>query len=325
MIKIGVIGVGNMGQHHARNFSQMKGVELVAVADINEKSGKKVAQKFHCRFYKEYKEMLEKENLDAVSVVVPTILHAPVALDVIAAGKHLFIEKPIASTPKEGLQIVRAAKKARVKLAIGHIERFNPAVIKLKEMVRKEKKLGRIVVVSAKRVGLFPPQIKNANVVIDLAVHDIDVFSYLLEEEPVKIFATAGQALVTRREDYAELLLQYPSGAAGMIEVNWITPIKIRTLSVTGTKGYAELDYITQKLKIYRSNYQKKFDSFGDFIVKFGSPDIIDVNISPQEPLRIELESFIESIVENKKPLVDGETGLNALKIAYSAIEVIKK
>lgn len=316
MIKVAVIGVGNMGYHHARNYSQMDGVKLVAVADINKELGREVAEKFKCRFYQDYRKMLKKEDLQAVSVVVPTKFHKSVALDVIGAGKHLLIEKPLAFTVGEGRQIVKAAKKAGLKLAVGHVERFNPAVIKLKELIRK-RKIGKVVVLSAKRVGLFPSQVKEANVLLDLAIHDIDIFSYLLEEEPEKIFASSGKALANNREDHGEILLCYPSGITGMIQVNWITPVKIRTVSVTGTHGYAELDYITQKLKVYRSNYETKFDDFGDFIIKFSQPEIVEVDIKPEEPLKIELESFIESIKKNKEPEVNGEIGLTALKNVY--------
>ena len=323
MIKVAVIGIGNMGYHHARNYHNMKNVCLVAVVDSNSEVGNKVAKEFNCEFYNDHKKMLRLSNPDAVSVVVPTKLHKQIALDVIAEKKHLIIEKPIASTLEEGLEIINAAKITNIKLMIGHIERFNPAMLKIRSLIENNK-LGEIVTLSTRRVGLPPPQIKDANVIINLAIHDIDIFSFLLGESPIKIYATTGCALTLNRYDHAELLIKYSSDAVGLIQVNWITPIKIRTLSVTGSKGYADLDYISQKLELYCSNYTREYDDFGDFVTKFGKTDILEIDVQREEPLKKELESFIESIYEDKEPLVSGEIGFSALKVALGAINFIK-
>jgi UDP-N-acetylglucosamine 3-dehydrogenase len=321
-IKTAVIGVGNMGRYHARAYSQLKNASLVAVSDINEKIGKKVAKEFNCQYYKDYNKMLDKENIDAVSIVVPTKLHKKVALDVIKSKTHLLIEKPIALTTAEAQEIIKAAKKAKVKLTVGHIERFNPAIKALKDIIKKGD-LGKITSIIAKRVGMFPPQIKDANVIIDLAVHDIDIFNYLLDKQPPEVFAKGRKTLTNHREDSAEIFLSY-DGISGFIQVNWITPVKIRTLSVTGSKGYAELNYITQKLELYQSRYKKRVDNFGEFVIKFGEPIRKEIKINKKEPLLCELESFAESIRKNKTPLVTGEDGLKALIIAEKAVESLK-
>jgi len=323
VLKAAVIGVGNMGKHHARLYSQLPGSKLVAVSDVNEDVGKEMALQFSCKYYKDYKEMLAKERIDVVSIVVPTKLHKDVAMACMNAKKHVLVEKPIADNVADAKEMIESAKKNKVKLAVGHIERFNPAVQKLKELV-DEGKLGKITSLMAKRVGLFPPQIKDANVVIDLATHDIDVFSYILGKEPTRIYASAGHALINKREDYAEIFLGY-NGTNGMIQVNWITPVKIRNLSVTGTKGYAELNYITQELTLYESKYERKFGDFGDFVVKFGEPTKIDVAIKKGEPLKLELESFLRAVHEDKEPLVNGDVGLRTLEIALKAIEKSKE
>jgi UDP-N-acetylglucosamine 3-dehydrogenase len=294
---------------------------LIAISDINQNIAKKVAEKFNCKYYKDYKEMLSKENIDAVSIAVPTSLHKKVALDVIKFKKHLLIEKPIAASSKEAEEIIKAAKKAKVKLCVGHIERFNPAVKRLKEIIQKGR-LGKIISVIARRVGVFPPQIKDTNVIIDLAVHDIDIFNYLLEKQPVEVFADAQTSLINHREDSAEILLSFDD-ATGFIQVNWITPIKIRTLSVTGSKGYAELNYITQELELYKSKYKKVVNNFGE-IVKFGKPIKKKIKIKKGEPLLYELKSFIKCIKENKKPEVTGEDGLKAVAIAEGVIKSIR-
>jgi len=313
---VGVIGTGNMGKNHVRTYSEMAGVKLVAIADISE-NGKLLAEKYGCKYYSSYKEMLNKERLDAVSVCVPTSLHYEVARDVIAKGINLLIEKPITRSVKEAEDIVGLAKAAGVKLAVGHIERFNPAVRKLKEVIDAGK-LGDITSIVARRVGLMPPQIRDANVVIDLAVHDIDVCNFLLGRKPDKVLCESGKAIISEREDFADIFMKYGSTNA-FIQVNWITPVKIRQLSITGTKGYAELNYITQELMLYESNYEKQYSDFGDFVLKFGEPKKTVVDVQKGEPLRLELEYFISCVKNDKQPEVDGKEGLDVLKIALEA------
>jgi UDP-N-acetylglucosamine 3-dehydrogenase len=296
----------------------MKQLKLVAVCDTDKERAEQFADKFNCAAYSDYQEMLDKEEIDAVSIVVPTKFHKEVALDVIEQGKHVLVEKPIADTIENAKEIIHAAKKRNVKLMIGHIERFNPAVIKLKEIV-KEGRIGNIISLIARRVGLFPPQMKDANVVIDLAVHDIDIMSYILDKKPELIAARSGKALISKRDDYAELFLNY-AGVNGFVQVNWITPIKIRNLSITGTKGYAEMNYITQELLLYESNYVADLKDFED-VVKFSKPNKVEIGVDSSEPLKNELSAFVKCINENKESPVSGETGLEALRIAIEAIE----
>ncbi|MFQ5647724.1 MAG: Gfo/Idh/MocA family oxidoreductase [Candidatus Aenigmatarchaeota archaeon] len=322
MTDVAVIGIGNMGRNHVRIYSEMKECRLVAIADVN-RAAEEVAGKFGCRYYTDYKDMLEKERPDAVSVCVPTSLHYKVSQDVIKAGCHILIEKPIASSVKEAEELVRMAKARGLKLTVGHVERFNPAVQKLKEIIQTGK-LGKVTSLLARRVGLFPPQIRDANVVVDLAVHDIDVFNYLLGRRPERVFASAGRALINKREDYADIFLRYRE-ANGLIEVNWITPVKVRALNATGTKGYVSLNYITQELVLYESNYERSYDRFGDFVVKFGEPKKVIVDIAKAEPLKAELKHFIDCVKNNKEPLVSGQEAIEVLKAAQQAIESYRR
>lgn len=310
-MKVGVIGVGNMGSNHARIYSEIS--SLVAVSDISEELGKKISEKFKCNYYKNYKDMLNQEKLDAVSIVVPTSFHKQVALDVIEKNIPFLLEKPIADSVESGNEIIKKAKEKNVKFMVGHIERFNPAVIKLKELLDNFE-LGEISSIICRRVGVIPPKVRDTNVIIDLAVHDIDVFNYLLSKKPTKFYGFLGNALITNG-DYADLLLRYGNTNA-FIQVNWITPIKIRLLNVTGSRGYAELNYITQELDVYKSNYAKDFDNFGDFVIKFGTPTKINVNIKKEEPLKVELQTFLDCIKNNKDFPINSEDALNALKIA---------
>jgi UDP-N-acetylglucosamine 3-dehydrogenase len=319
LIKVAVIGLGNMGKHHARNYESIEKCSLVAVCDVNQELSMITANRFSCKAYFDYKMMLDHENIQAVSIAVPTHLHKVVALYCIEKGIDVLIEKPIAPSVEEAEEIIKKAKEKNVVLQIGHIERYNPAVRKLKQII-KDGKLGDVSSIIARRVGAVPVQIRDMNVIIDLAVHDIDIISYLYESQPEKILGNIGKAMVEKREDYAEIFLKY-GNKSGFIQVNWITPIKIRNLSITGSKGYAELNYITQELTVYESNYTKEgIDEYGDYVIKFGIPDKTQVGVEEFEPLLMELTDFMRCVKERDKPLASGEVGLEALRIALEVI-----
>lgn len=319
MTRVGVIGLGNMGKHHARNYADMIGVELVAVCDVSQDLAEATARKFSCRAYCTYQEMLARERLDAVSVVVPTKLHKEVAVACMSRGIHVLVEKPIAGTIADGEAIISAAKQYGVLLQIGHIERFNPAVQRLKQIM-DDGKLGEVTSIIARRVGAVPVQVRDANVVVDLAVHDIDVINYLYGVEADSIMGNVGKAMIEKREDYAEIFLKYGL-RSGFVQVNWITPIKIRNLSVTGSKGYAELNYITQELVVYESNYTKEVvDEYGDYVITFGIPNKTHIGIEVREPMFLELQSFLKCVKTGETPLVTGEIGLQVLRIALEVM-----
>lgn len=312
MVNVAVIGTGNMGKHHVRNYVEIPGVKLVAIADLNEQA-RELATKFGCKYYKDYNEMLDTEQIDAVSIAVPTFLHEKIALDVISHGKHVLLEKPIAPTIEAGKRIIAAARKHNVILMIGHIERYNPAILKLKDLIDAGT-LGDIMSITARRVGVFPPQIKDANVIIDLGIHDIDIINYLYDSLPTEIYSNSGRALASSRDDYAEIFLKYGKASA-FIQVNWITPVKIRNLAVTGSKGYAEMNYITQELIMFATKQLKEQDDFGE-IIKFGTPIKLTVDVEKEEPLKKELTSFIDCVKNRRNPEVSPEQALDALNVA---------
>ncbi len=316
MTNVAVIGTGKMGRNHARVYSDLPDVKLVGVADVIEKSREEVAKQADCAAYPSLAELLKHQTVDAISVCVPTAFHHRVALEAINAGIPLLVEKPIAATVEQAEEIVRAAKEKKVLLTVGHVERFNPGVQKLKALIVAGK-LGEITSLVARRVGIYPPQIKDANVVADLAVHDIDIFNFLLGQQPTDVAVHGGKALQDGREDFAGMLLKYRN-ATGLIEVNWITPVKVRILNVTGTKGYAELNYITQQLVLYKSVYEKTYDQFGDFVVKFGTPEREDISVGAAEPLKLELAHFAECVRRKRQPLVTGEEAVAALRAALA-------
>jgi len=323
-MNVAVIGVGNMGQHHARNYTEIPGLDLVAVADTNPKIGDPIAKRFKCNYYKDYAKMLEKEKIELVTIAVPTKFHKKVALDCIQKGIHILIEKPIAATVSEAKEIVAKAKEKGVKFTVGHIERFNPAVLKLKEMVEKGK-LGDITSIVTRRIGPMPGQIKDANVVIDIGVHDIDLMNWFFGKLPDQVVAGGGNALNRMQQDYVNVFLKYGK-MSGLSQANWITPVKIRTLSVSGTKALAEVNFITQELDIYESTYSTEYDDFGEFVIKFGQPkDKKVIKVDNVEPLKAEIKAFVKAIKENKPPVVTAREAIDALDIACRVDRMIRR
>lgn len=319
-----VIGVGNMGKHHARNYAEMVGINLVAVSDTDPKIGKEISAKYKCNYYENYAEMLKKEKIDVVTIAVPTKFHKKVALDCIEKGINILLEKPIAATVAEAKEVVAKAKAKGVKFTVGHIERFNPAVLKLKDMIDKGK-LGEIVSINNYRMGPMPTQIKDANVVIDIGVHDIDLINWIYGKLPDSINAAGGNALNKMQQDYAQIFLKYGK-QAGTVITNWITPVKIRRMTVSGTKAYAELNFITQELDLYECEYKSETNDFGEFVIKFGEPkDKKVIPVDSVEPLKAEIKSFVKAIKENSRPMVTAREAIDALDIACKVDRMIRK
>lgn len=317
-MKVAVIGSGNIGKHHARIYYEIPQVSLVAIADINETSAKGLAKKYHAKFYRSYEEMIEIEKPDAISICVPTSLHYRIAKYCLMKKVHVLVEKPITKDVEEAQDLLRTAKKNKVKLLVGHVERYNPAIKKVKEMIDKGD-VGNVTAIIARRVGGFPPQIKDADVAIDLAIHDIDVINYLLSEIPKEVYFNKQKNHIQNREDSVELFLKYKKTSA-YIQANWITPVKIRKLTITGTEGYLELDYITQKIEFFKSNYSKFKEAskdFSDYIMIFSDPDKINISVGKKEPLKEELLHFINCVSNDLE--TDAKYAVEALKIAQTS------
>lgn len=322
-MKVAIIGCGVMGRYHARTYKQFKDVDLVAVCDINQKAAKDLADFYNTKYFTNFRDLIKKMSLDAVSITVPTKLHHQVALAFINSGISVLVEKPLAENVKQARDIANLAKQNKVTLLTGHIERFNPAVEKLQQLLNNGE-FGDILSIVVKRVGLFPSRIQDTDVVTDLAVHDLDIITNIVGKLPNSVFARGGGGLTDNRIDYAEIYLNF-GNFASFLEVNWVTPVKIRNLSITGTKGYGELNYISQKLDLYRTNYiMKKSDKFSQFVVKSGKVSKQQVPITRVEPLKLEIENFINSVKGFNKPKVSGEDGVRAVMLAEAVKKSIK-
>jgi predicted dehydrogenase len=308
-----------MGQHHARVYSDLEGVQLVGIADCNLEAAQRVAKRHGGRAYREYKRMLEEEQIDLATIAVPTELHHRVALDVIQCGIHVLIEKPLAMHVEQGAEIIRQAQRQGVVLMVGHIERFNPAVLELKQQLASGT-IGRIFHLNARRWSPFPQRIRDTGVVLDLATHDIDVIRYLVGDSVDRLYAETDH-LLSSSEDSVKALLRFRSGVLGMLDINWLTPCKVRQLSVTGERGMITVDYLSQELFVYKNS---AIDSGWDrltFFTGVAEGDMIRPAFVKREPLVVELESFVQAVAEGHPPEITGEDALTVLKLAAAILD----
>jgi len=315
-IKTAVIGVGSMGINHARINWELQDVDLVGVADFNHETAQRVASKYNTKAFFNHETLLDETRPDAVTLAVPTIYHHKIALDIIERGIPLLIEKPIAFTIEEGQDIIDKAKQNNVKLMIGHIERFNPAITTLKKIVAAGE-LGRIFQMDAHRQGPFPARIADVGVVIDLAVHDLDVMRFVSQTEVIRVYAETEKHIHSKYEDLLTGLVRFKDGIIGTLTINWLTPTKIREFIVTGERGLFRCDYLTQDLYFYEnpvstgSEWENLRHLRG---VREGK--MIRHVIAKKEPLRAEQEAFLDSVVNDTPVPVPGEDGLRALELA---------
>jgi predicted dehydrogenase len=297
-LKIGVIGVGVMGSNHARVLAEMPGVTLAGVADPDRNRAMLVGRAVDCEAVADHNTLM-KLGVDAVTIAAPTHLHHPIALDCIAEGVHCLVEKPIASSVEEGRAIVQAAHRAGVTLMVGHVERFNPTVEAIKQALAGED----ILSIAITRVGPFPPRMSSVGVVIDLAVHDIDLIQWFTDSEIVEVQPQLKSA-IAEREDIALLQFRTRSGVLAHINTNWLTPFKARTVHVATRKKYVIGDLLTRQVT----------ECFG--FQPDGSYSMRHLSVGHAEPLRAELLAFAEAIRSGKTPVVSGEHGVTSLEIA---------
>jgi UDP-N-acetylglucosamine 3-dehydrogenase len=301
-IGVAVVGTGFWGKNHARVYKELAATELVAICDVNAERAKSVADQFDVKAYTNSTRMLKNHEIDAVSVCTWSTNLAKEALKALKAGKHVLVEKPMATKTKQAEKLLEIAEKNGLHLTVGFLMRFIPGLQRIREAV-ENKKIGKLVCVTAKRVSQWPERIGDVGVVKDTAIHDIDVMRYLSNEDPITVYAKAGSMRHTKFEDYAQIMLAYEDGKSAFIESNWLTPYKTRMLTVTGSEAIMRLDYITQELWIeqQKETFQPRYPF--------------------QEPLKLELLNFAECILEKKKPLVTGTDGVKALKIAEAALQ----
>lgn len=321
MTRVAVIGAGAMGRNHGRVYRELPDAELVGVADTRIEAATIVAALYGSRPYDDYRTMLRDAKPDAVSVVVPTNLHSEVTHAALEAGCHVLVEKPIASTFEEAESMVIAARQAGRVLAVGHIERFNPAVIELKRRLG-DGQLGRAFQINARRLGPFPVRVRDVGVVIDLATHDLDIMRYLTGSEPVRLYAETKREIHTSNEDLLTGLIRFDNGVVGVLEINWLTPTKIRELTVTGERGMFRVDYLTQDLYFYE-NADAAGTSWDALSMLRGVSEgaMTRFQVARIEPLYAELAAFLRAAAGEPAAIVEGVDGIAALRLAHALIE----
>ncbi|HEY4768199.1 MAG TPA: Gfo/Idh/MocA family oxidoreductase [Candidatus Limnocylindria bacterium] len=323
VLRAGVVGLGMMGRNHVRVWDEaVDGVELVAVADPEGEAVHRATQGRTAHGYASAEEMLAAESLDLLSIVAPTSLHLPIALAALNAGTHVLVEKPIAASREEAEQMIAAAKRAGRMLTVGHIERFNPAILELRRRLAAGE-LGRIFEIRATRLGPFPARIRDVGVVVDLAPHDLDVMRFLLGSDPVRVYAETEQRIHTDHEDLFVGLMKFTNGAVGVLDINWLTPTKVRTLSVTGERGMYVADYLAQDLVFYPNPDARRLDGNGEAagVASVAEGEMTRRAIRRQEPLVVELTEFARAVREGAPPPVDPHEAMVALLLARAMVD----
>jgi UDP-N-acetylglucosamine 3-dehydrogenase len=300
MTRIGVVGTGGWGKNHVRVLNELQC--LAAICDMNGERADSFSKSFHVTGYTSLEAMLQKEKLDGVTICTPASTHFDMATRALAAGVHAFVEKPMTTTVNDGNRLIEAAKKANRSLTVGFIERFNPPITALKQMIG-DGKLGEPILLEFHRENRRGANISDVGIVKDASVHDIDTACWLFGEVPKVVYARVGSMKVpAEREDFATIMLGFSGQKTAFLVTNWITPNRVRTLSAVFSGGVVDVDFVTQQTSIHEG-------------------EATTVPTRPfQEPLMLELKEFVTAIQQKRQPLVTGKDGLNVLRVAEAVL-----
>jgi predicted dehydrogenase len=320
--KIGIVGVGKLGNFHCNSVSQLPNAELVGVYDVDENQRKEIAEKYNCTSFATYSDLLD--NIDILGVVVPTINHLEVAKQAIQAGKHVFVEKPIASTIAEAEDLVSLAKKAGVKMQVGHIEQFNPAIRALEPGYLNP------MFIESHRLSPFDPRGTDVAVVLDLMIHDIDIILSLVKSTPTRIDAN-GVAVVSDQVDIANARIQFENGCVANVTASRISQKKMRKMRLFQKDSYVSIDFLQRLSEVFKIDNDKDSDKSTVILgqIEKGKHKKNIVYEKPEIPaddaMQAEWKSFLKAIKENSTPVVSGQDGLEALNVATKITETISQ
>ncbi|MFN8629430.1 MAG: Gfo/Idh/MocA family oxidoreductase [Chloroflexota bacterium] len=317
-LRVGLVGLGMMGRNHLRVISTHAATSMAAVADLDPAALAAAVEQTGAVGYDDPLTMIREADIEAVVIAAPTTAHVPLALAAIERGIPVLVEKPLAATHAEALEIVAAGKRKGVPVQVGHVERYNPAVLKLGELLRAGW-LTNIYAITSRRAGPFPARIRDVGVTVDLATHDADMLSWIAGERPLRAYAELAQRKHATHEDLLFGLLHFPSGATGMLDVNWLTPAKRRSLAVLGEEGMFELDYLTQQLTFTKSDLAHP-QLIAGYAPTF-TGDVLEIEVETHEPLKAQLDAFVQAVRTGERPYVDGEDGAWAVRIANALLE----
>jgi UDP-N-acetylglucosamine 3-dehydrogenase len=317
-LRVGLAGLGSMGRNHLRLLASRTDLRLAAVADPVASTLAEATARTGAQGYAEPIAMLAEAELDAVVIAAPTTAHLPLALAAIEHGIAVLVEKPLAATTDEALRIVEASVASGVPVQAGHVERFNPAVIELGRLLQAGW-LSTIYAIASRRAGPFPARIRDVGVTVDLATHDVDILSWIAGERPIRVYAETARRIHESHEDLLFGLLHFPSGATGMLDVNWLTPTKRRQLVVTGEEGMFELDYLTQRLTFTKAPDVAHPTLIGGYAPSFEG-DVATIPVDMGEPLAAELDAFISVVRHGGRPPIDAVDGAWAVALANALL-----
>lgn len=308
-IRVGVVGVGYLGKIHARIYSRMPQVELVGVADTDAVTAAAVAEECHCQVFASGEELLDR--VDAISIVVPTSHHLEVSRPFLERGIHTLLEKPIASSLEEGAEIIRIAERSGAVLQIGHLERYNAGVMALAERIKNPR------FIEAHRIGEFVARATDVDVVTDLMIHDIDIILSLVGS-PITSISATGLPVITNHVDIANARLEFENGCIANVTASRVSHKRLRRIRVFEEHRYEALNFIDQQIEMVKAVPVEDGQEW---------PEIVrdKIEIEPRQPLDAELADFIDTIQRGGRPLVDGATGLEALRVATEVKEKIER
>jgi predicted dehydrogenase len=321
MVKVAVAGVGGWGINHVRAFARARGCQLVAVADPAAPAVARAAGFApNARRFPSLEEMLKTAELDAVVLATPAVAHAAHVRQALEAGKHVFVEKPLALSATEGEELVRLAEKAERTLMVGHIMLYHPVVDRIKAML-KGGELGWLLYLYAVRVNLGTLR-RDENALWSLGPHDVSVVLHLIEDMPQSVSARGGAYLQKGIHDVVFLTLQFRNGVMAQIHLSWLDPRKDRRLTIVGSRKMLEFDDVhpVEKLRIYDKGFERPpgFSEFSEFL-SIRTGDIHIPQIPLAEPLEVECRQFIECVTEHRRPLSDGISGVQVVRILEAA------
>ena len=322
-VRIGLAGLGAMGRNHLRILSSRPDVRVAAIADPVPDALAAAAAQSGAQPFAEPQAMIAEAELDGLVIAAPTTAHVPLALAAIDRGIAILVEKPLAATVEEGMRIVAAARERGIPVQVGHVERFNPAVLELGRLIGAGW-LSSVYAIASRRAGPFPARIRDVGVTVDLATHDVDILSWIAGERPSRVYAETAQRIHADHEDLLFGLLHFPSGATGMLDVNWLTPAKRRQLVVVGEEGMFELDYLTQRLTFTRATDTTNPRLIGGYAPTFEG-ESIDLPLASGEPLAAELDAFFTVVREGGRPVVNAEDGRWAVVVADALLRAARE
>ena len=311
-VRVGVIGVGHLGQHHARIYNELNDVELVGVVDIIPKVAKKIAKANKTKAYTNYVDLLGK--IDAVSIAVPTKYHYDIAKIFLENKIHSLVEKPITSTVEQAQELVNIARSNNTILQVGHIERFNAAVMKMKTLITEPK------FIESHRLGSYDPRVKDIGVVLDNMIHDLDIILQLVNSK-IKSIEAVGVAVFSEWEDLANARIKFANGCIANITASRIYPEKMRKIRIFQPDAYISLNYINQEMEVYRKKPLKKRRKDGISI----AIERRKIRVKKEEPLKLELAHFVDCVKKGTEPMVTGEHARDALELALEITDLVRK